>query len=140
MADAGGLQPPYPLAALICQNVKDNPDGTLGVFGICGKVTRKEVKRPVIPLGPQENSLFLFIAVAFEANKEHSLGIRFILPDGAVAADIPEYGRVKGRIGTVAINISTMPITKGGKYWFEIIADHEAITRVPLRVKIVWND
>jgi hypothetical protein len=134
------LNPPYVLAALICRKPVDNPDGSIGLFSVCGKVTRKEVKRGVIPLGPMPESLYLFIAIAFEENKEHFLGYRILEPDLTEIVSLPEYGTVSGRTCTAAFDISQLRISKGGKYWFEILGDYQPLTRVPLRVKIVWDD
>jgi len=131
-------QGPYLLAALLCEKVLVEQDGTKSAIRIIDRVTRT-VASPSPPekMEPFEYELTLLIRLkSGGASGTYPLQTILVKPSGERLLTLQESVEFKGEEDSGVDVIATMRIKFGlpGIYWFEIYLRDVCLTRLPLRV------
>jgi len=127
-------------AALICQHILEEKDGTLSVI----RIADKYIAEPPSEVGTQENQLVpaipinMLIVVRGTGPGPHSIGIKPILPSGTplTQREVPIELSSPGHSHNLILR-SVLGLVEGsGLYWFEVFLDKELCFRVPLQIEI----
>jgi hypothetical protein len=147
--DPEGDQGPFLAAALLCETLLREEEGTLSLVRVIDHATitaPEEVLKSGQPI-----PFRTFLVVSFRAGTfdgPATIGIRPSGPSGTTVvgpagapAEKQEYpvlfeGRSRGPNSGVNFNIQmTIGLSEAGPYWFDIFLDEELVTRVPLLVE-----
>jgi hypothetical protein len=142
-----GYGGPYFLAALLCERVVEEKDGTLSIIRIIDKVTFQVPEVPQIPQVPVSSGLMLggigfqmWAVIIFKSGSfkgKQTLTIKGVSPDGSKLFDDITVQLVfdgKGESGNYGkIQISLL-FRMEGLHWFNLLIDGKPVTRIPFRV------
>ena len=128
---------PYLNAALLCENILQEQDGTLSIIRMIDRITltapASSSPEALPPLPFSCNLLLAFKSGS--ARGKSTVKLKIETPSGI---KLPEQllpvlfeGDDRGVNLNLALNIV---IDQEGVYWFEILLEEEFLTRVPLRV------
>lgn len=128
---------PYLNAALLCENILQEQDGTLSIIRMIDRITltapASSSPEALPPLPFSCNLLLAFKSGS--AKGKSTVKLKIETPSGI---KLPEQllpvlfeGDDRGVNLNLALNIV---IDQEGVYWFEILLEDEFLTRVPLRV------
>ncbi|HWS83304.1 MAG TPA: hypothetical protein VN207_03505 [Ktedonobacteraceae bacterium] len=128
---------PYLAAALICEKVLQEKDGTISIIRMIDRVTLTApaaLSSETLP--PVSLNLNAFIAFkAGSAKGRNTVKWRVETPSGVV---LPEQllpvlfeGEDRGINLTLALNLL---VDQEGLYWFDLFLEGQLLTRIPLRI------
>jgi hypothetical protein len=123
---------PYLTAALLCERVLEEKDGTLSVIKIADRVTYRAIGLPS-DMKPLASVTCLVCLKSGPVEGDHTLRIFVERPKGGktLVSEIPVnlLGKDHGR--NFVLNLS-VGIDQDGLYWFDVVFDDELLTRIPL--------
>jgi len=129
---------PYLLAALVCERVLEEKDGTKSAIRIIDRITRNAVgPNPPKVMEPFDYEMTLFIRLkSGNVRGVYQLRIVLVAPSGESPQPIPVTVNFEGEedrgVDIVAGMRSHFTVT--GIHWVEIFLGEEFLTRVPIRV------
>ncbi len=128
---------PYLAAALICEKVLQEKDGTISIIRMVDRVTLtapaalSPEQLPLVPI-----NLYAFISLKSGSAKGRSTIKWRIEPPSGIA--LPEQllpvlfeGEDRGVNLTLALNLV---VDQEGLYWFDVFLEDQLLTRIPLRI------
>jgi hypothetical protein len=134
---------PYLQAALLCERILRETDGSITIVRIIDRVT---FQVPDVPLpgtalfGGLGYQLWAFLSFKTgSARGKKDLRIKSFSPDGSKAMDdlvLPLEFDGEGESGAIATIQMNVLFRTAGIHWFRVFLDGRLITHVPLRVVI----
>jgi hypothetical protein len=126
-------------AALICDQVLEDKDGTVSVVRIADRLTidvvgqLPDTDEPVIRI---PSTLFLVFKRETEEPSDHRVQVTITSPSGVESLggeSLFSIGRGPGE-GTDLVLRFEFPVTRLGLYWVNVSADSQLLARVPIEV------
>lgn len=126
------MAPPYVLCALICRHVvEDAEKGTFDIIDATNVLTSRGTAadggRMRIAAYPQ--NVHLAIAIDFDSESHHEIGLRLIAPSGVVMHEEPTFGGAVGSTFRASVPIGGWATSESGRHWFEVLVDGTPLTR-----------
>lgn len=138
MADSTRTEGPWLTAALICERVLQEADGTLSAIRIVDRITNSAIGQGTpAEMPPMPVNLTLLIALkAGAAHGRHDLKVELEGPNGLrtpVAETISVLFEGEDRGANVVLALNWIAQHEG-LYWFDVVLNERLVSRVPLRV------
>ena len=129
---------PFLEAALLCEKILHEVDGTKSVVRIVDRITKQQVgPTPPMEMEPFEHELFLYIRLkSGSARGPMLLQIKVVKPSGDSPQPLKSTIIFEGEDdrGPDIIMGMKMKFDMTGLYWFVISLQDTVITKVPLRI------
>jgi hypothetical protein len=128
-------------AALICERVLEERDGTLSIIRIAERLAVDVTRLPSEgnePFVHVPGVLVLVFKRDSEAATEHRIHVRGTDPSGREILNVAAPLRIAagaGRGADLIIRLS-FPVSSEGLHWVDVAADEHLLTRVPIEVVI----
>lgn len=126
---------PYVSAALLCEKVLQEKDGTLSIIRIADKLTYHPIGDAAKDIKPIHQMQGLVALKSGPVTGEHILRIVGEMPSGRrkelIASSISLLGKDQGQ--NLILNLA-LGLEEDGLHWFDVIFDDEVLTRIPLLI------
>jgi hypothetical protein len=126
---------PYLTAALLCEKVLQEKDGTLSIIRIADRVTYQPIGVAAKNLKPIHQMQGLVGLKSGPITGEHVLKIIGERPSGQrnelMKSSITLFGQDQGQ--NFILNLA-IGLEEDGLHWFDVLLDDEVLTRIPLMV------
>lgn len=128
---------PYLAAALFCDKVLEEKDGTLSAIRMVDRITHT-ISGPDAPEAMPPITINLFALLSFKSGAARGKYTLKFIPNAPSGKIMPEFSGpivLEGddRGANVVLNLG-IPVEEEGLYWFDVIFDEQLITRMPLRI------
>ena len=143
MTDSIGPAPtspagPYLLAALLCDRILVEKDGSKSLIRQIDKLTQTAMGTdPPEEMEPFTHTVSMYVCLRRgDQGGKHQLGVTIVGPSGSRTTILATPIDFEGVPGSGIDLTAELPvrIEKPGAYWFEVALNASIITRVPLRV------
>ncbi len=134
---------PYLTNAAICETVLQEAGGTYSLIRMFDRLTLTAQGTDPEPaqLPPMNAQFTLFVGLkSGSARGKHTLAFRMERPDGLIhdLASLPMLLEGEDHGANNVLNLQ-MQFEQEGLYWFHLLLDDQHLTRVPLRIIVLYQ-
>lgn len=134
---------PYLSAAVICERALQEASGVFSLIRMFDRLTQTAVGISPMPatLPPVVQPLTLFVALkSGRARGKMTLSVQVESPDGLIRELVVQPLLFEGDDrGANAVMEIQMQLEQEGVYWFHILLDGQFLTKIPLRLIVLYQ-